>query len=562
MLCLLVYTIYASQCLSGTILNIPSGTTSIADSQYQKCTTISTLTMPDSVTSIGSSAFDSCTSLKVVTLSRNLISMGKNAFHKTAIQEIVIPDGVSVLKENLFYECKNLKKVTFPKNIKSVMNSCFAMTVIEEFVFPDGLQFIDMGISWGNLKLRRVIIPDSCTTISYSAFGGCSGLQEVTLPKGIKMLNGSVFAQTGLVNFIIPDSVEIIGETCFWQTKIQTISIPPKVIRIDRSAFYQCIYLKSIVFEGNSLKIIGPTVFEKCTSLTNLTFPSSLVNISVDACKECQNLKTVIVQCDLSAFLYIGYSSSFYKCDKLDTLVYESNIPIPRINNFPLHLIRTLIINNSNLESIGDITVGRKLSTIAFVDPSTKFTFSSKLYNDITLNISISSSINGFSENVFENVSIDTFIYCGKSISDNSFLKNSKGFKKVITSSSFRGETIGGVKINEKTDQCTQLIPFEVKYQEESGSEEPEKTNEPEKSSPATASSNNNNQDNSGSSNEENNSSKDGKGKGKGGKIAGGIIGAILILAAIAVIAFFIYKYKIHKSENDSEEQPVELSLV
>ncbi|EAX92651.1 surface antigen Bsp, putative [Trichomonas vaginalis G3] len=561
MLCLLFYTLCAGRCPPGQTIRIPEGTTSIADRQYEYCVTVDTLIMPDTVTSIGALAFDT-NPIKKVTLSKNLISIGYAAFRNAGFEEIVIPDGVTVLNQETFYGCSSLKKVTLPKNLKSIHTRCFGKTIVEELVFPYGLQYIGYEITEENRCLKRVVIPDSCTSIIFYAFAGCSGLQEIILPKGIKALNESLFSGTALRNCTIPDTVEIIGPSCFSRTDLKTISIPPKVIQIGKNAFYKCWALESITFEGNNLKEIGQLAFSHCGRLKRLTFPSSLVNVSMDVCEECNVLRTVVIQCDLKAFVYYGDTLSYGHFTELKTLVYESNTPIPERNNFSIFRIQTLIINNSNLESMGDIPDAYRLSTIVIVDPSSKFTFSPSLRKDITLNISISRSIKGFTENVFENVSIDTFIYCGKSISDNSFLKNSKGFKKVITSSAFRGETIGGVKISEKTDQCTQLIPFEVKYQEESGSEEPEKTNEPEKSSPATASSNNNNQDNSGGNNEENDSSKDGKGKGKGGKIAGGIIGAILILAAIAVIAFFIYKYKIHKSENDSEEQHVELSLV
>lgn len=305
MLFLLINTLYAGQCPTGNTITIQDGTGSIANFQYQNCNQVYFVTMPDTVTSIGNYAFDGCTQCYQVKFSKNLKSIGNDAFRNTAVYDIVIPDGVTELAEELFWGCKYLKKITFPKNLKAIWQGCFAKTIIEEFVFPYGLETLGSGISYNNAKCKRIVIPDSCKSLDFSAFSSMYGLQEIVLPKGINRLNGSLFAHCGFKNFTIPDTVESIGETCFWGTIIRTIVIPPKVIQIDRSTFLECIYLKSIVFEGNNLKKIAETAFGECTSLTSLTFPSSLVNISVDVCEGCTNLKTVRVQCDLNAFVYI-----------------------------------------------------------------------------------------------------------------------------------------------------------------------------------------------------------------------------------------------------------------
>ena len=74
--------------------NIPTSVTSIGDSAFKKCSSLSSVTIPDGVTSIGSSAFSGCNSLSSVT----------------------IPDGVTSIESYAFFGCLELKNVIIPAN--------------------------------------------------------------------------------------------------------------------------------------------------------------------------------------------------------------------------------------------------------------------------------------------------------------------------------------------------------------------------------------------------------------------------------------------------------------
>ena len=59
---------------------IESGVTSIGDSAFDGCTSLTDVTIPNSVTSIGYSAFRDCRSLTSVTIPDSLTSIGEEAF--------------------------------------------------------------------------------------------------------------------------------------------------------------------------------------------------------------------------------------------------------------------------------------------------------------------------------------------------------------------------------------------------------------------------------------------------------------------------------------------------
>lgn len=69
--------------------------------------------IPESVTSIGNSAFSVCETLTSIVIPESVTSIGENAFWKcTGLTSITIPESVKTIGEYAFYECTNLKSVT------------------------------------------------------------------------------------------------------------------------------------------------------------------------------------------------------------------------------------------------------------------------------------------------------------------------------------------------------------------------------------------------------------------------------------------------------------------
>ena len=77
---------------------IRQGVTSIGDSAFIGCSSLTSVTIPESVTSIGSDAFGGCNSLTSVT----------------------IPEGVTSIGDDTFYDCSSLTSVTIPKSVTSI----------------------------------------------------------------------------------------------------------------------------------------------------------------------------------------------------------------------------------------------------------------------------------------------------------------------------------------------------------------------------------------------------------------------------------------------------------
>ena len=99
---------------------IPSSVTSIGDSAFSCCRSLSEIVIPSSVTSIGDRAFWNCRSLSEIVIPSSVTSIGECAFVLCrSLSEIVIPSSVTSIGDSAFYKCK------FPDNLKQELISRF-----------------------------------------------------------------------------------------------------------------------------------------------------------------------------------------------------------------------------------------------------------------------------------------------------------------------------------------------------------------------------------------------------------------------------------------------------
>ena len=82
---------------------VPNGVTSIGDSAFGACISLSSITLPNSVTSIGDGAFSGCSSLLSITLPNGVTSIGDGAFMCcSSLASIIFPNGVISIGYNAF----------------------------------------------------------------------------------------------------------------------------------------------------------------------------------------------------------------------------------------------------------------------------------------------------------------------------------------------------------------------------------------------------------------------------------------------------------------------------
>lgn len=181
-----------------TDLVIPDEVTSIRSSAFSKCVSLKSVTIPNSVTSIGNSTFSDCIGLTKVTLHCKEIDSWFNSLSN--IKEVVIGNEVTSIGSKAFSDCTSLSNVTIEDGDNILK-------------FSDTNNYKTFGscpITY--LYLGRNISYDSY----YSPFRSFNSLKDLTIGNRVTSISNSAFyGCTGLSNIIIPNSITSIGQDAF-----------------------------------------------------------------------------------------------------------------------------------------------------------------------------------------------------------------------------------------------------------------------------------------------------------------------------------------------------------
>jgi hypothetical protein len=146
---------------TGSTFTIPDSVTSIRESAFEYCTSLTSITIPDSVTSIGS-AFNGCTSLTAINVApdnNNYISENGVLYNKAKTTLVkypagktgstfTIPDSVTSIGGSAFYGCTGLTSITIPNSVTSIGGSAFYVcTSLTSVTFATGSDITTFGSS-------------------------------------------------------------------------------------------------------------------------------------------------------------------------------------------------------------------------------------------------------------------------------------------------------------------------------------------------------------------------------------------------------------------------------
>ena len=363
-------------CSSLTSVTIPNSVTSIGDAAFYDCSSLTSVTIPNSVTSIGDWAFQNCSSLTSVTIPNSVTSIGKCAFFNcSSLTSVTIPNSVTSIGNDAFRGCSSLTSVTIPNSLTSIGN----------YVFRDCS------------SLTSITIPNSVTSIGRYAFQSCSSLTSVTcLRSNSPSLDSDVFDGTpNNKTLTIPcgceseytdwqnattwasiDCIETIGSrftigdltyeiTSETEVKVQactqsatSVVIPEtvtyqgttySVTSIGYAAFAYCSSLTSVTIP-NSVTSIDYWAFYDCSSLTSVTIPNSVTSIGNYAFQNCSSLTSVTIPNSVTS---IG-DQAFYYCSSL------TSVEIPNsVTSIGTHVF-------FNCSSLTSVTIPNSITSIGY----------------------------------------------------------------------------------------------------------------------------------------------------------------------------------------------------
>ncbi len=165
--------------------------------------TVKSYIIPSSVTSIGDSAFAGCSSLSNIAIPSSVNSIGDKAFWDCcSLTSIVFPDSVTSIGDGAFCGCSSLKYISIPKSVICLNGNPFFRwdgkleCLSPNFIYEDDVLFNkdkSKIISCRDQIIISYIIPGSVTSIGDYAFSSCRFLSDIVIPTSVTSIGRGAF---------------------------------------------------------------------------------------------------------------------------------------------------------------------------------------------------------------------------------------------------------------------------------------------------------------------------------------------------------------------------------
>ena len=331
-----------------TSYTIPEGTENITQRVFFECMNLQEVIIPGTVSTIPNSAFEGCRALTNVVIHPGVTTIGRWAFGNCEnLIAVSIPSSVTKIEYYALYNCANLAQILYA-GTEEAWN---AITKGSDWDLDTGAYQIvysalcQNGHSWTDATCTA---PKQCVNCGLTegdalghnfVDGNCTICGRANYSEGLEYkFDGKGYIVTGIgtctdTNLVIPNTYEglpvtAIGSNAFLKcTQLTSVLLPDSIVIIDDYAFRWCYNLASInIPEG--VTTIGYQAISSCAALTTITIPSSVVTIEgPDVFFVCDNLQEIIVAeenknyCSVDGVLYAKDMESLlrYPSAKQDT---------------------------------------------------------------------------------------------------------------------------------------------------------------------------------------------------------------------------------------------------
>lgn len=380
-----------------TYVNVSKGVASMGIAIFSGCENLETVVLGEGIEKISNSLFYGCASLSDINIPASVTKIDGSAFEGCAsLASIDIPANVTNIVEYAFSNCQNLASINVDdKNpayasVDGVLYNKEKTILVQvpgkfqgKFTIPSGVTNIASGAFGLCEGLTGVEIPNTVTSISEFAFEGCYGLTNLTIPSSVKNINHKAFASCENLDVVIRNAEEDVTvvsgafddcKSVTWEIIDESESplkfevLSENVAEVTKNCVEGSVAIPSkVVIDGKIYSVvrIANYAFENCKGLTNITIPSSVESIGIDAFKN-SGLTTIELPSSITSFgfgVFRGCSflvsvkipssvesigeSAFADCTSLTNLELSSSVKIIGVEAFADCENLDLVIDNS-----------------------------------------------------------------------------------------------------------------------------------------------------------------------------------------------------------------------
>lgn len=346
-------------------IDIPNSLTSLGKEVFINCANLEYVKLSDSLAEIPANTFQGCVALSEVVLPKNLNKIGVSAFAGTALTEVTIPATVTEIGNFAFDGCAQLAKVTFeagsqltklgnaneesaifrgttslteikiPSTIEELGGYVFANSGLTTFVLNPSMKTISDYAFAGCVNITEIVIPDYITEIGEGAFDGCINVTKVEIPLGVETIGSYAFANcTALTTANVPASVVSMGQNPFSACpnlaaldvaeETDSFYVAENGVVYDKDVYTLIYYPAGLVGEvviPETVRVFAGGAFAG-SSITSITIPDTIQEISANAFKDCLSLTEVIISKSVTTIA----DYAFENCDALETITIPNTV--------------------------------------------------------------------------------------------------------------------------------------------------------------------------------------------------------------------------------------------
>ncbi len=183
---------------------------------------------------------------------------------------------------------------------------------VTELDIPEGVSELKQYVFAGLSSITEVTVPASVKTIGANAFYGCSG---------IKAVNTTDLAAWCDIDFSKSTSnpvsqckvLKVNGEL------LSEVVVPEGATTVKQYVFYNCTSISKITFPST---LVGSAAFAGCSGLKSIEIPEAVTALPTNMFQNCKALESVTLP---SGLLSVG-KNVFFNCSKLSAIKFPATV--------------------------------------------------------------------------------------------------------------------------------------------------------------------------------------------------------------------------------------------